>query len=175
MAASTVVVPNERILSRIFVIREVKVLLDSDLAVLYGLGTKVLVQAVKRNIDRFPSDFMFQLSKTEIENLKSQSVTSSSWGGRRTAPYAFTEHGVAMLSSVLKSPRAVVVNIDIMRAFVQLRRMAAEHGDLTRRLDELEKRFDSNFQAVFEAIRALIVVETSPKQRVGYLKANEKT
>ena len=112
---------------------------------------------------------------TEIENLRSQSVTSSSWGGRRTAPYAFTEHGVAMLSSVLKSPRAVVVNIDIMRAFVQLRRMAAEHGDLTRRLDELEKRFDSNFQAVFEAIRALIVVETSPKKRVGYLKANEKT
>ena len=173
MPASTAVALHERILSRIFVIRGAKVLLDSDLAEMYGVPTKVLVQSVQRNRGRFPADFMFQLSPSEFDNLKSQIVTSSSWGGRRKPPKAFTEHGVAMLSSVLRSDRAVSVNIEIMRAFIQLRRMAAEHSDLTRRIDELEKRFDSSFKAVFEAIRTLIVIDSTPKKRVGYLKADQ--
>ena len=127
-----------------------KVLLDTDLAALYGVETKVLLQAVKRNLERFPDDFMFQLTNQEFNVLRSQSVTSSSgalqtlrWGGRRTAPYAFTEQGVAMLSSVLGSPQAVQVNIAIMRAFVKLREMAMTHNDLARQLDALEEKTET--------------------------------
>ncbi|HEY3053290.1 MAG TPA: ORF6N domain-containing protein [Thermoanaerobaculia bacterium] len=160
---------HERIIGAIVEVRHHKVMLDSDLAALYGVTTKALVQAVKRNVERFPPDFMFQLSGDEFANLRSQNVTSSSWGGRRTPPYALTEQGVAMLSSVLRSARAVAVNVEIMRAFVQLRRMVAEHSDLARRIDELEKRYDSNFQVVFEAIRALINPSSTSKKRVGYL------
>ena len=120
-------------------VRGDKVILDEDLALLYGIETKKLVQAVKRNMDRFPADFMFQLTNQEFVDLRSQIVTSSQWGGRRTPPYAFSEQGVAMLSSVLHSPRAVQVNIEIMRTFVRLRRILASHADLAERLEQLER------------------------------------
>jgi hypothetical protein len=127
-----------------------------------------LVQAVKRNIERFPSDFMFQLDPEEFRNLKSQIVTSS-WGGiRRAAPYAFTEQGVAMLSSVLRSKRAIRVNIEIMRAFVQLRRMVISHADLALRLDALESKYDAKFKEVFDAIRQLMEPPEQPKPRIGF-------
>ena len=144
-------------------------MLDADLAGLYDVETRVLVQAVKRNLERFPDDFMFQLSDEEFEDLKSQSVISSSWGGRRTRPYAFTEQGVAMLSGVLRSPRAVRVNIEIMRAFVRLRRMLATHADLAQRLDELESKYDAQFRIVFDAIRELMAPSDPPrKRRIGF-------
>ena len=161
--------PVARILNSILVVRAEKVMLDADLAVLYGVETKVLLQAVRRNIERFPEDFMFQLSGEEWLDLKSQSVTSSSWGGRRIAPYAFTEQGVAMLSSVLRSERAIAVNIQIMRAFVQLKRMLATHADLARKIESLEKKYDGQFRAVFEAIRELMEPEVNVKnQPIGF-------
>lgn len=143
-------------------------MLDADLAVLYGVETKALVQAVKRNAARFPADFMFQLDAEELEILRSQTVTSSSWGGRRYPPYAFTEQGVAMLSSVLKSPRAIAVNIEIMRTFVRLREMLATHADLARKLAALEKKYDSQFRMVFDAIRELMTPPEKPKRRIGF-------
>lgn len=170
MKAGTSIAPD-RVLDLIIFVRGQKVILDNELASLYGVATKVLVQAVKRNRARFPADFMFRLSKREFENLRSQNVTSSLHGGRRTAPYAFTEQGVAMLSSVLRSARAVRVNIEIMRAFVRLRRMASEHHDLARRLDELEDRYDAQFKVVFDAIRTLIDQDSKPRKRVGFLMA----
>jgi hypothetical protein len=161
-------VPRERILGAILLIRDQKVMLDATLAELYGVETRALVQAVKRNLDRFPGDFMFQLSSGEFAELRSQNVMSSGWGGRRTRPYAFTEQGVAMLSSVLRSRRAVEVNIEIMRAFVRLREMIAGQANLVRRLDELERRYDQQLRAVFDAIRALISEETKPRRRIGF-------
>ncbi len=169
----TSLVPRERIFSAILAIRGEKVLLDATLAELYGVETRVLVQAVKRNLDRFPDDFMFHLTSEEFANLKSQVVISSGWGGRRTEPYAFTEQGVAMLSSVLKSARAVQVNVEIMRAFVRLRRAADQHEELVLRLDALEERYDKQFGQVFEAIRALISEKVKPKRRIGFAKAEE--
>ena len=155
----TSVIPVERIERSILLIRSEKVMLSPDLAALYDVEPRVLVQAVKRNIDRFPDDFMFQLTKEEFDDLKSQTVISSpaSWGGaRRARPYAFTEQGVAMLSSVLRSPRAVSVNIEIMRAFVRLREFLSTHEDLARRIEALESRYDEQFKVVFEAIRELM-------------------
>jgi hypothetical protein len=164
-----VALPAERILQSILVLRGEKVLLDADLAALYGVETRVLLQAVKRNIGRFPEDFMFQLAEGEWSNLKSQIGISSSWGGRRTAPYAFTEQGVAMLSSVLRSERAIAVNIEIMRAFVQLKRMLATHADLARKLESLESKYDAQFRAVFDAIRELMAPISNPKkQPIGF-------
>jgi hypothetical protein len=150
--------------------REQKVMLDADLALLYEVETKVLVRAVKRNLDRFPEDFMFQLSKEEFEILRCQFGTSSLWGGRRFRPYAFTEQGVAMLSSVLRSKRAVQVNVEIMRAFVRLRQLLATHADLLRKLETLEKKYDSQFKIVFEAIRQLMAPPTPEpnKGRIGF-------
>src|ERR1051325_5286490 len=136
---------------RILTLRGERVLLSFDLAELYGVESKVLVQAVQRNRLRFPSDFMFQVNFAEWANLKSQFVTSS-WGGSRKPPYAFTEQGVAMLSSVLRSPRAIAVNIEIMRAFVRLRRMVVEHADLAARLDRLPRGYHGEFQVIFDAI-----------------------
>jgi hypothetical protein len=163
---------DERILRLIVWVRGQKVILDRDIAALYGVATKALIQAVKRNAARFPSDFMFRLSKRDYANLRSQIVTSSSWGGRRTAPYAFTEQGVAMLSSVLRSRRAVRVNIEIMRAFVQLRRTLSAHHELARKLDALEQSCDEKFRVVFHAIRGLIgAPPRRPKRRIGYLSA----
>jgi hypothetical protein len=162
------VVPRERIESRIFLLRGEKVMLSSDLARLYQVAPRVLVQAVKRNYDRFPDDFMFQLTEKEFQNLKSQLVTSS-WGGlRRATPYAFTEQGVAMLSSVLKSKRAVKVNVEIMRAFVRLRRMIATHEDLARKLAALEKKNDAQFKVVFDALRELMKPPEPPKRQIGF-------
>lgn len=161
-------IPNQRIERSILLIRGQKVLLDSDLAELYRVETKVLNQAIKRNLARFPADFMFALTQNEFIALKSQFVTSS-WGGRRTAPYAFTEQGVAMLSSVLHSDRAVAVNIEIMRAFVRLREILSSNAELARRLDDLEKKYDIQFRAVFDAIRQLMIPPASSKKvRIGF-------
>ena len=159
-----------RIARSIVVLRGQRVLLDSDLAFLYGVETKVLNQAVRRNVARFPSDFMFPLSAEESANLKSQIVTSSAWGGRRKRPHAFTEQGVAMLSSVLRSPRAVAVNIEIVRAFVELRRALETTAGLARKLEALERRYDGQFMSVFEAIRQLMLPTKSPTKRIGYTR-----
>ena len=161
------IVPIEVIERKIYIIRGQKVMLDSDLAELYNITTKVLVQAVKRNLRRFPADFMFQLTNQEVAVLRSQFVTSS-WGGRRYVPYAFTEQGVAMLSSVLNSDRAVDVNIQIMRTFVKLREMIASHKDLARRLDELEKKYDAQFKVVFDAIRQLMTPPEPREKKIGF-------
>jgi hypothetical protein len=163
------VIPRERIEQTILVIRGHRVMLDSDLAQLYGVTVGRLNEAVKRNKERFPNDFMFQLTKLEFDYLKSQiAISSSKWGGRRHAPYAFTEQGVAMLSSVLRSKRAIQVNIGIMRAFVQLREMIGSNKALARRLTDLEKKYDGQFLVVFGAIRELMA-ELEPKsRRIGF-------
>lgn len=161
-------IPPERIERRILRIRGQNVMMDADLAELYEVETKELNLAVRRNADRFPEDFMFQLSALEFRNLRFQSVTSSSWGGRRYRPYAFTEQGVAMLSSVLRSPRAVEVNIAIMRAFVKLREIIASHRDLARKLEEMESRYDAQFRVVFDAIRELMKPPEKPRRRIGF-------
>ena len=162
---------SEIIENKIFLIRGQKVMLSTHLAELYSVQPKALIQAVKRNIQRFPEDFMFQLSQEELSNLKSQIVTSS-WGGlRRANPYAFTEQGVAMLSSVLKSKRAVAVNIAIMRAFVKLREILQMNKELSYKLDELERkvgRHDEDIKNVFEAIRRLMKEEEKPKGKIGF-------
>ncbi|MFO1512303.1 MAG: ORF6N domain-containing protein [Verrucomicrobiota bacterium] len=189
---ATTLIPAARIERRILLLRNEKVMLDSDLAELYGVETKALNQAVQRNLDRFPTDFMFQLSNDEMEfamrsqavtsnaksaertndfkgSLRSQIVTSNPGrGGRRYRPYAFTEQGIAMLSSVLASPRAIQVNIGIMRAFVQLRQMLASHADLARKLAALESKYDKQFRVVFDAMRALMSEKTKPKREIGF-------
>ena len=166
--SSAALMPLERIERAILFLRDRKVMLDADLAGLYGVETRVLVQAVRRNIERFPQDFMFQLSKEEFDDLRSQSVTSSSWGGRRYPPYAFTEQGVAMLSSVLRSERAVQVNIEIMRAFVRLRQMLSTHRDLARKVDALEKKYDARFKIVFDALRQLMSPPEPARGAIGF-------
>ena len=153
--SKTSIVPIERIERAILLIRDQKVMLDADLAELYGVQTRTLIQAVKRHIARFPEDFMFQLSKEEFDFLRSQSVISS-WGGRRHAPYAFTEHGIAMLSSVLSSEKAVQVNIEIVRSFIRLRKLLISNGELAEKVAELENRYDSQFKVIFDAIRQLM-------------------
>ena len=161
------IIPTEKIEHRIYLIRGHKVMLSVDLAMLYGVEPRALVQAVKRNKERFPEDFMFQLTQEEFENLKSQIVISS-WGGRRAAPYAFTEQGVAMLSSVLRSRQAVQANIAIMRAFVRLREMLSTHKVLAQKLAELEEKVskhDKEIQAIFEVIRRLMA---PPTRAVGF-------
>jgi ORF6N domain len=158
----------DRIEQTILFIRRHRVMLDTDLAKLYGVTTKVLNQAVKRNGSRFPADFMFQLTTGETTALRSQFVTSTGRGGRQYRPYVFTEQGVAKLSSVLHSERAIQVNIAIMRAFVQLREMIGSNKGLARRLKELEKKYDSQFRVVFEAISELMA-EPEPKvERIGF-------
>ena len=167
-------VPIEQIEKRILFLRGHKVMLSTDLAEMYGVEPRALVQAVKRNRERFPKDFMFQLSEKEFENLKSQIVTSS-WGGlRRARPYAFTEQGVAMLSSVLNSKRAVQVNIGIMRAFVQLREMIGTNKELARRLAEIENKYDAQFKVVFDAIRELMAPPKTPVRRIGFQREGVK-
>jgi hypothetical protein len=157
-----------RVERSIRLIRGDKVILDEDLAELYGVETKKLVQAVKRNSERFPADFMFQLTNQEFKDLKSQSAITSQWGGRRTPPYAFSEQGVAMLSSVLHSPRAVQVNIEIMRTFVRLRQMLASHADLAERLESLEQKYDEQFRSVFDAFRQLMSPDAVDKESIGF-------
>jgi len=170
-------------------LRDQRVMLDAELAALYGVETKVLVQAIKRNIERFPVDFMFQLSADEWDSLRSQFVTSNvGRGGRRYAPFAFTEQGVAMLSSVLNSPRAIAINIEIMRAFVQVRSMAATHQDLAKQLAELQDKTESlamshdtfsrntraQLKQVFDALRELMTPPEPPKRPIGFLPLDDK-
>jgi len=157
----------ERIESWIFQVRGKKIMLDSDLALLYGVETKVLIQAVKRNKARFPEDFMFQLTKEEFISLRSQTVTSNR-GGRRYLPYAFTEQGVAMLSSVLNSNRAILVNIHIMRAFVNLRRIGLTYIGLKRKIEAIEKKYDAQFKIVFDALKKLLEPPVKEKRIIGF-------
>jgi hypothetical protein len=173
--ASVEFVAKPAIQRRILVVRERQVMLDQDLAELYGVETRALVQQVKRNIQRFPDDCMFQLSADEAAALRSQFVTSKGRGGRRTAPYVFTEQGVAMLSGVLRSDTAVAVNIAIMRAFVDLRRAALSSDGITRRLDDLERdtkerfaKHDDQLADIFEVLRQLISPPPRKKRRVGF-------
>lgn len=161
----------ERIEGSIYLVRSEKVMFDFDLADLYEVETRVLIQSVKRNAVRFPADFMFQISSRELANLRSQIVMSSpgAWGGRRRSPYAFTEQGVAMLSSVLRSPRAVDVNIQVMRTFVRLRALMLAQRDLAAKLADLEKKYDKQFAVVFEAIRQLMNQSSTESRRsIGF-------
>lgn len=164
----------ESVTQKIYFIRGESVILDRDLAVLYGVETKVLKQSVKRNSRRFPDDFMFILNKRELKNLRSQIVTSS-WGGIRYSPMAFTEQGVAMLSGVLNSQRAVDVNISIMRAFVSMRKLIYSNLELKEKIKELEritnerfKQHDKKIELIFEAIKSLIIKESKPKHKMGF-------
>jgi hypothetical protein len=169
-------VPLEFIEQRIYLMRGHKVMLDFDLAQLYGVETRALLQAVKRNLDRFPPDFMFQFSKAELERWRSQIVISNPTlkMGLRRAPYAFTEQGVAMLSSVLKSRRAVQVNIQVMRAFVRLREILGTHKGLARKLAALERKYDAQFKVVFDAIRQLMAPSPLPPRRqIGFKTPEE--
>jgi hypothetical protein len=172
-AISLLPVPVELIERRIYLIRSQKVMLDADLADLYQVETRSLIQAVKRNFDRFPEDFMFQLTKEEEESLRSQTVISNvgSRGGRRYSPYVFSEHGVTMLSSVLNSQRAVQMNILIIRAFVKLREVLATHKDLARKMEELElqqKEHGQQLAAVYSIVKRLIDVPAKPQNPIGF-------
>jgi hypothetical protein len=183
MSEDRSLIPIERIEQSILLIRGHKVMLDRDLAYLYGVTTKVLNQAVKRHQDRFPEDFMFQLTMEEARiwwtevrggGLRSQIVTLKRGQHIKYRPYAFTEHGILMLSSVLNSERAIKVNIEIMRAFVRLRRMLASHADLARKLQALEKKYDAQFKVVFDAIRELMKPPESKKRPIGFLVEEPK-
>ncbi|HQR54425.1 MAG TPA: ORF6N domain-containing protein [Burkholderiaceae bacterium] len=187
MAGSVQPVPLQAITQRILVIREQKVLLDSDLAALYGVETRRLNEQVRRNRARFPADFIFELSATEFADLKSQSATSS-WGGRRKLPMAFTEHGAIMAATVLNTPRAVQVSVYVVRAFVQLRELAGSHRELAKRLDDLEQKtealslkqdaFSRNTRAqlkqVFDALRDLMTPPDPPKRPIGFVTPEDK-
>ncbi len=170
MARQPELIATERIAEAIVWVRDQRVMLDKHLAFLYGVRTKALNQAVHRNRARFPGDFMFQLTAGEFADLRSQIPTSTGRGGRRTPPYAFTEQGVAMLSSVLRSSRAIQVNIEIMRAFVRMREIVGTHRDLARKLDALEKKYDGQFRAVFDAIRQLMAEGAKPRRRIGFAR-----
>ena len=173
MKSSSALIPKERIEQHICLLRSEKVMLSTHLARLYQVAPRALVQAVKRNADRFPKDFMFQLTSEEFRNLKSQIVTSS-WGGlRRATPYAFTEQGVAMLSSVLRSRRALRVNIEIMRTFVHLRRLLASNEQLAQKLALLEKKYDAQFKVVFDPIRELMKPPEPKHRPIGFGKGGE--
>ncbi len=160
-------VTTELISSKIYFIRGVKVMLDRDLAELYEVETRALNQAVKRNLKRFPDDFMFQLTKTGFKNLISQFVTSS-WGGVRKMPYAFTEQGVAMLSGILTSDRAIQVNIQIMRTFTKLRHMIAGHEELKKAIEELKKQTDERFEVVFTVLDKLLADDEKTNKKIGF-------
>ncbi len=165
------IVLTEKIEKNIFLIRGQKVILSNYLAEMYNVETRVLVQAVKRNIERFPKDFMFQLNESEMKILKSQIVISSWGGARRARPYAFTEQGVAMLSSVLKSKKAIKVNIEIIRAFVKLRAILSTHLELAKRLKELELKYESHDQqiaSIFEAINQMLQQPEPEKRKIGF-------
>lgn len=162
------ILPEEVIQSKIFLIRGKKVMVDRDLAELYTVNTKALNQAVKRNIDRFPEDFMFQLTSTETKELVTNRDRFQSLRHSTVSPYAFTENGVAMLSSVLNSPRAVQVNIQIMRTFTKLREMMATHEELRRKIEELERKYDYQFAVVFDAIKRFLEPPIKPKRKIGF-------
>jgi phage regulator Rha-like protein len=167
-------IPIERIANMIYLIRDIRVMLDRDLAALYGVETKVLKQAVRRNIRRFPDDFMFELTEYENRALRSQNVTLKRGQHSKYLPYAFTEQGVAMLSSVLSSERAIQVNILIMRAFTKLREMLSTHEDLRRKVEAMERKYDRQFKVVFDAIKKLIDIESKPKRKIGFEVKEQK-
>lgn len=160
-------ITNDLILSQVYILRGQRIMLSTHLAELYEVEPRTLIQAVKRNRERFPDNFMFQLTDIEFANLRSQIVISS-WGGMRTAPYAFTEQGVAMLSSVLRSPRAIKVNIQIMRTFVQLRQLISTNKDLAMKIEALEARYDEQFRIIFDALRELMTLEAILKAPIGF-------
>ena len=168
--SNTDLIPSERIEKAIYVIRGEKVMLDRDLAKLYGVLTGALNQAVRRNRERFPEDFMFQLTAAEVRELNLSQIVIGSEKHRdpRLRPYAFTEQGVAMLSSVLRSKQAIFVNIEIMRAFVKLRQLLASNTELSRRLDELESKYDKQFRVVFDAIRQLMTAPGAGRKEIGF-------
>jgi phage regulator Rha-like protein len=161
-------IPVERIERLIYLIRGEKVILDSDLASLYGVQTRALIQAIKRNIRRFPEDFMFRLTTNEFNSLRSQIVISKGKGGRRYLPYAFTEHGVIMAANVLNSERAARASVQVVRTFVRLRQMLASNIELSRRLDELESKYDRQFKVVFDAIRQLMSPVVPDRKQIGF-------
>jgi len=166
------IIQSDWIQQHIYVIRGQKVMLSHDLAFLYQVEPRALIQAVKRNAERFPADFMFQLENQELTNLKSQFVISS-WGGSRFLPYAFTEQGITMLSCILNSPKAIQVNIDIMRAFVEMRNFLASHKELSDKLSELEKKYDKQFRVVFDAIREIISPAEKKRRKIGFFSDSE--
>ncbi|CAN5489525.1 ORF6N domain-containing protein [soil metagenome] len=177
MTKSLATIPVERVEQAILLIRGEKVILDTDLAALYGVETKALNRAVKRNMKRFPSDFVFQLTEKEAaalryqsgtSNLKSQTATARSRGGRRYRPYAFTEHGAIMAANILNSDRAVQASVAVVRAFVRLRQMIASNAELARKLAELEKKYDAQFKVVFEAIRQLMMPPEPKRKQIGF-------
>jgi hypothetical protein len=171
------IITEEAIASKILLIRAQKVMLDSDLAELYGVETKRLNEQVRRNIERFPEDFMFELTPQEWDNLKSQNATSSStWGGRRNSPFAFTEHGVLMLSSVLSSHQAIAVNIHIIRVFIKMRELLSTHKDVLIKIDQVEKRIgghDEEIRLILKYLKELLNPQTEPMRRVGFKRKNE--
>lgn len=176
-----ITIPSERIETKIFLIRGRKVMMDRDLAELYGAETRILNRAVRRNIDRFPEEFMFQLNKKEVEIWQSQFLISqigtSSWGGRRKAPLVFTEPGVAMLSSVLNSKKAIQVNIQIIKTFIKLREMIAGNKDLRIKIEELEKKYNKYFRVIFETIKSLSEdkekAEIDSSRKIGFKDRNK--
>ena len=161
-------IPQEAIESKILLLRGEKVMLDSDLAMLYKVETKQLKRAVNRNIERFPDDFMLRLTKEEHQALRCQNGTLKRGKHAKYLPYAFTEQGVAMLSSVLNSKRAILVNIQIMRAFTKLRKMLLTHADLKRKIEAMERKYDQQFKVVFEAIKKLLEPPPKPKKQIGF-------
>jgi len=161
------IIPSEKVVSKIYIIRNKKVMLDKDLAELYGVAKRVLNQAVKRNSKRFPEDFMFELDKREVQNLKSQIVTSS-WGGARKGFFAFTEQGVAMLASVLNSDRAISVNIQIIRTFVKIRELLATNEALQRKVMEMERKYDGKVKEIFDTLGFLLEDKIKPKKEIGF-------
>ena len=172
---SELIVSDEVVISKIYYIRGRKVMLDHDLAELYDVPTKRLNEQVKRNIGRFPADFMFQLTEEEFENLRSQFATSS-WGGRRVAPYAFTEHGVLMLSSVLNSEKAISVNIQIMRIYTKMREMLMTNQEILQKLEQLERKVDGHnedIQLIFSCLKQLLNPPKEPRPRVGFRRKDE--
>ncbi len=166
-------ITEQEVATKIHYIRNQKVMLDSDLAELYDVATKVLNQAVKRNIFRFPEDFMFQLTENEYNTiLKSQFVTSR-WGGKRKLPYAFTEHGTVMLASILNSERAVSVSLQIVRLFIKLRQLMESNKELTKKIEQLEDKYDHQFKIVFDAVKQLLIQEKHERVPIGF-KINKK-
>ena len=167
---NAIIIPDENIINKIYLIRGIKVMLDRDLSELYGVETKQLKRQVRRNIARFPEDFMFEINEEELQNLRSQFGTSS-WGGTRYEPMVFTEQGVAMLSSVLNSTRAIEVNIRIIRIFTRLREMLLAHKDILIKLEQLERKVinhDSDIQVVFKALKQLLNQPAVPRKRIGF-------
>lgn len=174
MSNELIKIPVERIEQKIIEVRGERVLLDSDLAEIYGVETKMFTRAVRRNFDRFPDDFMFQLDADEFETLRRQFGTSKPGrGGRRYLPYVFTEHGALMAANVLNSPRAVEASVQVIRAFVKMRNLIASNAELSAKISNLEKKYDAQFKIVFDAIKKLMLPPDNPKTKIGFVTAKK--